>query len=134
MRRIATMTRIAQAALIATAAIAATATPAVAATGDCEVQHTDGSGKVTGTTIIKNGASIPFGGNTTISCKDGNVTVTQTNPKAISLPPLPPAVTRIAVPVTNLDLSLTRGVTAGRITIPGVTVAVLQPPPSDGPQ
>jgi Ethanolamine utilization protein EutJ (predicted chaperonin) len=49
------------------------------AEGDCPVEMHDPSGAVSGYLTIKNGKSVSIGGNTTLHCKNGNVTVTATN-------------------------------------------------------
>ena len=50
------------------------------AQGDCKVEMRDEKGEVAGNLTIKNGKHVNIGGNTTLNCKDGNVTVTPTNP------------------------------------------------------
>jgi len=50
------------------------------ASGDCEVEMRDDKGEVAGNLTIKNGKHVNIGGNTTLNCKNGNVTVTETNP------------------------------------------------------
>ena len=48
--------------------------------GDCKVVMHDEKGDVSGNLTIKNGKHVDIGSNTRLNCKDGNVTVTETNP------------------------------------------------------
>ena len=47
---------------------------------DCEVEMHDEKGEVAGNLTIKNGKHVSIGGNMTLHCKNGNITVTKTNP------------------------------------------------------
>lgn len=48
---------------------------------DCKVEMRDEKGEVAGNLTIKDGKHVDIGGNTTLNCKNGDVTVTPTNPK-----------------------------------------------------
>jgi hypothetical protein len=50
---------------------------------DCPVEMHDSTGAVSGNLTIKDGKSVNIGGNTTLHCNNGNVTASQTNPKAV---------------------------------------------------
>lgn len=50
------------------------------ATGDCEVEMRNDKNEVAGHLTVKNGKSVNIGGNTKLSCKDGNITVSETTP------------------------------------------------------
>ena len=50
------------------------------AKGDCEVEMRDEKGEVAGNLTIKNGKKVNIGSNTTLHCKNGDVTVTETTP------------------------------------------------------
>jgi hypothetical protein len=47
---------------------------------DCEVEMRDEKGEVAGNLTIKDGKKVNIGGNTTLHCKNGNVSVTETVP------------------------------------------------------
>jgi hypothetical protein len=50
------------------------------AEGDCTVIMNDENGELAGNLTIKNGKHVNIGGNTTLTCKNGDVTVSKTNP------------------------------------------------------
>ena len=55
-------------------------TEVVMAKGDCKVDMKNQKGELVAELTIKNGKQVDIGGNTTLHCKNGNVTVTETNP------------------------------------------------------